>query len=230
MPEPTYEAHKAKVDAAHPTPPIDWRLHSDNVAHKYDDYAIATCELAFDGETWTYEVHAQGPPEVPGYTVRSVDGELQVRPSFLGYAYEEWATCRDKFAAAWAEICESRRSYMAMEALAREVMVNAGITLGVVNLSALGLGGPSQAVVALSPEFDSDVLAYTATTSFSNIAMLAVASPGATVTWDVGEASIVGESGAVASVDLSAGDNVIMVTASRFEWTPTTYTITVTRS
>ena len=95
-----------------------------------------------------------------------------------------------------------------------------------VKLTTLGLGGPSQAVVPLSPEFDADTLAYTATTSFANIAMLALASEGATVTWTVGEASV---EGGVASVDLEAGANVITITVSRSEYTSTVYTLTITR-
>ena len=229
MPEQTYEDSKTAIDAAHRTPAIVWRLYTDNPTHAHDDVTVAECELLFDGEVFNYEIHATG--YTSGYAFHAVKvkdpDESRVT---ITQGSRLWTDARDDLADIWERDCEYRRQVMAVEAHARYLLVNDGITLGVVNLSALSLGGPSQSVVALSPEFDSDVLAYTATTSFSNIAMLAVASPGATVTWDVGEASLVGGSGEVASVDLEAGDNVIMVTASRFEWTSTTYTITVTRS
>ena len=196
-----------------------------NPTHSHDDVAVASCELEFDGETFAYEMHTVGYTGSYYWHGLGVIARDEPRPLRSDQA-ATWIAAKASFARFWEGHCDYRRSAMAVEAHAKAQLLADGVTYGVVKLTTLGVGGPSQAVVPLSPEFDADTLAYTATTSFANVAMLALASEGATVSWTVGEASV---EGGIASVDLEAGANVITITVSRSEYTSTVYTLTITR-
>ena len=222
----TYEEHKADVEATHPTPPVLWKLYTDNPAHPHDDLALARFEVSYLGRDYVYEVHhSRSGREVISweYTVDVMDDEGPRRNEGSG---RTWPILRDRFAETWETTCERERVIAAHELWARDILVNDGVTLGVVNLSGLNIWGPAQADVALSPTFDADTLAYTASTEFTNVSFRAAASDGATVTWEVGGGSVTGP---LISFDLPVGDTVVTVMVSRFEYTPTTYTVTITR-
>ena len=48
----TYEQHKAAIDIAYPTPPIDWVRQDDHVT--FGTHEVATVELTFNARSYHY--------------------------------------------------------------------------------------------------------------------------------------------------------------------------------
>ena len=213
-----------------PTPPIVWKLHPDDPTHALDDHALAECILQFAGREYIYRLHYQlqlNHPEDKILWHFHLAGLRDEPFGFAGIGAATWPQAKENFDLDWAATCESARVAAAYEAWAREVLVDDSVTYGVVNISGLNIWGPAQADVSLSPVFDPDTLVYAAPTDFDNVSLRAAATEGSTITWQVGGGSVTGP---LVSFDLPEGDTVVTVTASRFEYTPTTYTITITRN
>ena len=48
----TYDQHKAAIDAAYPTPPIEWQRQDDHV--NFGHHEVATVALAFNAQPFHY--------------------------------------------------------------------------------------------------------------------------------------------------------------------------------
>ena len=48
----TYDQHKAAIDAAYPTPPIEWARQDDHITFRQED--VAAAEMRFNGEDYHY--------------------------------------------------------------------------------------------------------------------------------------------------------------------------------
>ena len=228
MPARTYEQHKAAVDISMPTPPVAWKLHPDDPAHSLDDHALAECIMYFNGREYIHRLHYQlkDPQGIAWhFYLAGLRGETWGFDGNVGG--HTWLEAETSFTLGWEKTCEAARVAAAHEAWARDVLVNDGITYGVVNLSGLNIWGPAQAAVSLTPIFAGDTLVYAASTNFDNVSLRAAATEGSTITWEVGGGSITGP---LVSFDLPEGDTVVTVTVSQFEYTPTTYTVTITRN
>ena len=231
MPARTYEEHKADVDAAMPTPVPVWRLYVDDPTHQEDHRSVARCEFSFNGVdyvreilAWTTITYDVG-EELLWLVSAHIPFDDEARTSLGGGS--RWQDASEALTRELEAFCEKTRVAAAFHALARDILVNNGITYGVVNLETLSVDGTAQADVPLSPAFASDTFVYAASTEFTNVALRAAASEGATITWSAKGASI---EGPLLSLDLDVGATVITARVSRDEHTATTYRITITRS
>ena len=228
----TYEEHKSAVDVANPTPTLVWYLHRDDASHEYDDLAIAEAFVTFDGEDFEYELHysASGSPTQYTFKANKVGVEDGPRVS-LPSNTRTWAAAKPAIQAAWETHCEAIRRHIAYEAHVKAILIADGITyrpLGIVKLTGLTANAAALGNIPLTPQFSPDVLDYIGATTLPGLTITAVLPDDATIEWTHGLNAAV--TTAEASFTLTTGENVIMVTVSRPEYTPTTYTLTITRS
>ena len=142
-----------------------------------------------------------------------------------------WAEAKADFAADWERECEFWRVRIATEAYARDILTEDGITtplLGVVKLTGLTANAAALGNIPFTPLFSADVLAYAATTTLPGLTITAVLPEGATVEWVHGTNAAIAT--ASASFSMTTGENVVTCTVSKPQHTPTTYTLTITRS
>ena len=122
----TYEEHKTDVDAANPTPAINWYLYRDDLSHEYDDKAVARGELEFGNQRTVYEVHVHGQREALAWYAFSVadpDGARRQRSE----NHPSWSALSTAFALSWENLCEYQRRQMATFAYVRDVLTDDSI-------------------------------------------------------------------------------------------------------
>ena len=223
----TYEQHKATVDAANPTPAVTWHLHGEDLPHIHDDYAVADTCVMIDGVETEFELHYNGLGAIGHFSVLKVTGEESVRVRQVARG-STWPECKTAFATWFEAVSEAWRASLATEAYARDILTDDGITYGVMKLTGLTANAAAIGNVPFTPPFDPDVLAYTASTTLPGLTITAVLPEDAAIEWVHGTNAAIAT--ASASFTLTTGENVITVTVSRPEYTPTTYTLTVTRA
>ena len=102
----TYDQHKAAINAAYPTPPIEWARQDDHITFRPQD--VAAAELRFNGEDYHYlGTHWQS----------SIGEEWQVRRVLDGGTIEfainvevSWDDAKSAFETYWEDHCEGQRA------------------------------------------------------------------------------------------------------------------------
>ena len=112
----TYDQHKAAIDRAYPTPPIDWARQDDHVTFKHHE--VAAVYLSFNAEDYHYlGAHWQSNNSAGGeeWQIRRVlaDGERQEAIE----VEVSWDDAKTAFAAYWETHCETQRAILAASGL-----------------------------------------------------------------------------------------------------------------
>ena len=215
----TYDEVLAATLAAMPTPAINWYLHRDR-PHTHDEEVVARCDMEFDGVSFVYEAHLNGPGAHHTLKIKRVYHEEAQRGSIDSALYTTWAALVAALAREFEEECELIRTYIATEVQAREVLADAGLTLEPIRLLSLSSGVAG----ALSPDVDGNY-AYETTVGYDTLTV--EADEGATITWTSGEVTATGDSYAAALV---VGENVITITVTALERLTQTHTVTITKT
>ena len=111
----TYDQHKAAIDAAYPTPPIEWARQDDHITFRPQD--VAAAELRFNGEDYHYlGTHWQS----------SIGEEWQVRRVLDGGTIEfainvevSWDDAKTAFETYWEDHCEGSGPFWQRRPMAR---------------------------------------------------------------------------------------------------------------
>ena len=143
----TYDQHKAAIDAAYPTPPIEWARQDDHITFRPQD--VAAAELRFNGEDYHYlGTHWQS----------SIGEEWQVRRVLDGGTIEfainvevSWDDAKSAFETYWEDHCEGQRAILAASAYGKDVVDDRPGDVPVVRLSFLHIGGTGQPTIPLNP-------------------------------------------------------------------------------
>lgn len=236
----TYEQHKVAVDAANPTPVMQWYQTTghDNPLHSHDDEEVAVSAVTFMGTTHSFRVLAY------------ISGNLISRWSVSGIGPDDeggwgpfyatadtWVACKIAFTAALESWCEKERVLIAAEKVAHDIIADDGITafpdspVGTPATATLAGLMPHSATLThwtLAPAFDADTLAYAFDSSNDTFVPVAeLGFPGQTVYWKHGSTAYVGMAPVIT---LESGENIITITViSADGQNVKTYTLTVTR-
>ena len=101
----TYDQHKAAIDAAYPTPPIEWVRQDDHVT--FGLYEVASAELTFNEQSYHYlGAHYRVDGE-EGWKIRRFVA-FGGRVSLDGW-YVSWDDAKTAFATYWEAHCERER-------------------------------------------------------------------------------------------------------------------------
>ena len=89
----TFDQHKAAIDAAYPTPPIEWQRQDDHV--NFGHHEVAAVELTFNAEDYHYIGSHWQDAGVEGWRVRraGLGAVIAVQVS--------WDDAKTAFAAYW---------------------------------------------------------------------------------------------------------------------------------
>ena len=117
----TYDQHKAAIDAAYPTPPIEWVRQDDHVT--FGLYEVASAELTFNGQSYHYlGAHYRIDGE-EGWKIRRFVA-FGGRVSLDGW-YVSWDDAKTAFATYWEAHCERERVLLATSAYGKDVVDDA---------------------------------------------------------------------------------------------------------
>ena len=228
-PSRTYEAIKAEVDLANPTPPLVWHLYTDNPAHEHDDHAVARADMDFAGERYILEAHVLGYSHPPSWHGRIVGNELEMRMPADRASYQTWALTKAAMATAWEGIADRARGVMALATHATEQLV------------ADGVGAPpalsSDATLAsltgngVSFTFTPGTFRYSSSTTSRQIVLTAAPTHAAATvafTYFSGR-PVVGQSTQLL-FDTRVGENQVIVEVTAEDGTQQQYTFSITRA
>ena len=103
----TYQTHKAAIDIAYPTPPIDWARQDDHVTFGQDE--VATVEVTFNGHAYHYlGAHRQLDGVEDWEILRVVAGGTKRTRAVGGYA--SWSDAKAAFEIYWEDPLRSAAS------------------------------------------------------------------------------------------------------------------------
>ena len=190
----TFDQHKAAIDAAYPTPPIEWVRQDDHVA--FGHHEVASAELTFNAEDYHYIGSHWRDDGVEGWRVRRA-GLGAVIPVQVS-----WDDAKTTFAAFWEAHCEGQRALLAASAYGKDVVDDAPGDVPVVRLVSLHLGAPAQTTIPLNPGFIDSRFEYAATTVIATVTLTATIPLGASVRWNFDNVVTLGQT---VTIDLVQG-------------------------
>ena len=220
----TYDQHKAAIDAAYPTPPIEWVRQDDHVT--FGLYEVASAELTFNGQSYHYL------GRTTGLTVKKA-GKSGVLWRFGGRVsldgwYVSWDDAKTAFATHWEAHCERERVLLATSAYGKDVVDDEPGDVPVVRLVSLHLGAPAQTTIPLNPGFLDSRFEYAATTAISPVTLTATIPLGASVRWNFDNVVTLGQA---VTIDLvQGGGNLVNCHVSQSGHRASNYGIVITRT
>ena len=170
----TYDQHKAAIDTAYPTPPIEWARQDNHVT--YGHHEVATTELSFNLETHHYLGAHYQEHDREGWKIRRVLAGGGREPA-VGMKVS-WDDAKAAFLTYWEDHCESQRVLLATSAYGKDVVDDQPGDVPVVRLSFLHLGAPEQTTIPINPGFIDTRFEYAATTVFETVTMTATVPSG----------------------------------------------------
>ena len=230
----TYEFHKNAVDASMLTPAIMWQL----LDHTPDDHRETETvqfrsvfnEVSYHFVASTYIVDGVATFGINRVLTGTRGRALAVTPQ------SDWTTAVALFATYWADLCDAVRADIATRNYGQDVQTDVGAVMTISHDARLSsLSSPTEGQdeftpVTLIPDFNADILEYTATAYNNSIQFFANPQDSeATFRWVHGERVIVGNS-PTPTFTLTTGENIIYlhVTAQNGH-TTRTYKLAITR-
>ena len=166
----TYQTHKAAIDIAYPTPPIDWARQDDHVT--FGHHEVATVEVTFNGHAYHYlGAHRQLDGVEDWEILRVVAGSTTRTRAVGGHA--SWSDAKAAFEIYWEALCEVERRLLAASAYGKDVVDDQPGDTPQVRLSFLHVGGVGQATIPINPGLSDERFEYAATTSLETVTMTA---------------------------------------------------------
>ena len=145
----TFDQHKAAIDAAYPTPPIDWARQDDHVT--FGHHEVAAVELTFNGEDFHY---------LGSHWQSSGGEEWQIRRVLPRGGREpaievevSWDDAKTVFETYWEVHCERQRGLLAASAYGKDVVDDRPGDTPQIRMTFLHLGAPEQTTIPLNPGF-----------------------------------------------------------------------------
>ena len=220
----TFDQHKAAIDAAYPTPPIEWVRQDDHVT--FGLYEVASAELTFNGQSYHYlGAHYRIDGE-EGWKIRRFVA-FGGRVSLDGW-YVSWDDAKTAFATYWEAHCERERVLLATSAYGKDVVDDEPGDVPVVRLVSLHLGAPAQTTIPLNPGFIDSRFEYAATTAISPVTLTATIPLGASVRWNFDNVVTLGQA---VTIDLvQGGGNLVNCHVSQSGHRASNYGIVITRT
>ena len=175
----TYDQHKAAIDAAYPTPPIDWARQDDHVT--FDHHEVATVALTFNARDHHYlgSHYQEGGLEV--WKIRRVMADGGRVPA--GGVQSSWDDAKTAFVTYWEDHCETQRGLLAASAYGKDVVDDQPGDTPTVRMTFLHLGAPAQNTIPLNPGFIDSRFEYAAETTIQTVTLTATVPLGASVRW-----------------------------------------------
>ena len=220
----TYDAHKAAIDAAYPTPPIGWARQDNHVTFAYHEVAVA--ELTFNAEDYHYlGSHYQEDGEEV-WKIRSVV-KFGGRGTVVG-GHASWDDAKTAFATYWEDHCEEQRAMLAASEYGKDVVDDQPGDVPVVRLSFLHVGGTGQPTIPINPGLSDERFEYAATTNLETVTMTATVPVGASVRWLFEHVITVGQT---LTVDLLPGaSHLVNITVTQSGHRSSNYALVITRT
>ena len=218
----TIEQHKAAIDAAYPSPPIEWARQDDHVTFR--DHEVATAELTFNGQTYHFlGSHFQENGEEL-WKVRLVT-RFGGRQTVVG-GEVSWDDAKTAFATYWESYVESHRVTLAVSAYGKDVVDDQPGDVPVVGLSFLHLGAPAQTTIPLNPGFIDSRFDYAAETVIQTVTITATVPLGASVRWLYEHVITIGQA---VTIDLHQGGNLVNITVTQSGHRSSNYSLVITK-
>ena len=219
----TIEQHKAAIDAAYPTPPINWERQDDHV--NFGQHEVSTCTLTFNGQERHYLGSHWNDAGTEGWAVRRVT-ETGGRAFALGVQVS-WDDAKTAFAVYWEAYCEGERELLAVSAYGKDVVDDAPGEIPVARLAFLHLGAPAQTTIPLNPGFIDSRFEYAAETVIQTVTLTATVPLGASVRWLYEHVITIGQA---VTIDLHQGGNLVNITVTQSGHRSSNYAIVITRT
>ena len=218
----TYEQHKAAVDIAYPTPPIDWARQDDHVT--FGPQEVATVELTFNARSYHYlgahyrehgeELWKIGRVLPLGYRQSAVGGQTS------------WDDAKTAFETYWEDHCEGQRAILAASAYGKDVVDDQPGETPQVRMSFLHLGAPAQTTIPLNPGFMDSRFDYAAETVLQTVTLTATVPLGASVRWLYEHVITIGQA---VTIDLHQGGNLVNITVTQSGHRASNYALVITK-
>ena len=220
----TYAQHKAAIDIAYPTPPIDWARQDDHVIFKHHE--VATVHLTFNEVTHHYlGVHRQVVGAEEWEILRVwVSSERQLAVG----GHLSWSDAKAAFETYWEAHCEVQRGLLAASAYGKDVVDDQPGDTPHVRLSFLHVGGVGQATIPINPGLSDERFEYAATTTLETVTMTATVPVGASVRWLFEHVITIGQT---RTVDLLLGaSHLVNITVTQSGHRASNYALVITRN
>ena len=220
----TYDQHKAAIDTAYPTPPVDWARQDDHVTFAHHEVAVV--ELAFNEMDYHYL----------GSHYRENGAEVwKIRRILVGGGREgaggvqvSWDDAKAAFETYWEDHCEAQRAILAASAYGKDVVDDVPGDTPTVRLSFLHIGGTGQPTIPLNPGLSDERFEYAATTSLETVTMTATVPIGASVRWLFEHVITIGQT---RTVDLLPGaSHLVNITVTQSGHRSSNYALVITRT
>ena len=218
----TIAQHKAAVDAAYPTPPVDWERQDDHV--NFGHHEVATVRLTFNTEAHHYlGAHYQEFGEEV-WKVRRV-WTAGMRETVVG-GQVSWDDAKTAFALYWEAHCEAQRNILAASAYGKDVVDDQPGETPQVRMTFLHLGAPAQTTIPLNPGFIDSRFEYAAETVIGTVTLTATVPLGASVRWLYEHVITIGQA---VTIDLHQGGNLVNITVTQSGHRSSNYAIVITQ-
>ena len=218
----TFDQHKAAVDTAYPTPPIEWARQDDHVTYGHPE--VATVALTFNAVAYHYlgSLYREHGEEV--WKIRHVLGD-RGRGAVVG-GQASWDDAKTAFATYWEAHCEEQRALLAASAYGKDVVDDQPGDTPTVRLAFLHLGAPAQTTIPLNPGFIDSRFEYAAETVIQTVTLTATVPLGASVRWLYEHVITIGQA---VTIDLHLGGNLVNITVTQSGHRSSNYAIVITR-
>ena len=220
----TYDQHKASIDAAYPTPPIEWARQDNHITFAHHE--VAAAELRFNEQDYHYLGSHYQEDGLEVWKIRRV-----LAAGGRGYAggvQSSWDDAKTAFVTYWETHCETQRAILAASAYGKDVVDDEPGDVPVVRLSFLHIGGTGQPTIPLNPGLSDERFEYAATTSLETVTMTATVPIGASVRWLFEHVITVGQT---RTVDLLPGaSHLVNITVTQSGHRSSNYALVITRT
>ena len=218
----TFDQHKTAIDAAYPTPPIEWTRQDNHVTFGYHE--VATVTMTFNGQTRHYlGAHYQEHGEEVWKVRRASAG--RVRETVVG-GQASWVDAKTAFETYWEAYCEEQRAILAASAYGKDVVDDQPGEVPVARMTFLHLGAPAQTTIALNPGFIDSRFEYAAETVIQTVTLTATVPLGASVRWLYEHVITIGQA---VTIDLHQGGNLVNITVTQSGHRSSNYAIVITK-
>ena len=217
----TYDQHKAAIDAAYPTPPIEWERQDDHL--NYSQHEVASARLLFSGQTYLYLGSHRQLNEVERWVISRLVGRerlMVVGPQV------SWDDAKTAFEPHWEAHCEAQRALLAASAYGKDVVDDTPGETPQVRLAFLHLGAPAQTTIPINPGFIDSRFEYAAETVIQTVTLTATVPLGASVRWLYEHVITIGQA---VTIDLHQGGNLVNITVTQSGHRSSNYAIVITR-
>ena len=218
----TFDQHKAAIDSAYPTPPIDWARQDDHVTFAYHEVGVV--ELTFNDQLYHYLGSHWQLDGVEVWKIRRVmdaGGRLAVTG-----VQSSWDDAKIAFATYWEDHCEDLRALFAASAYGEDVVDDEPGDTPTVRLVFLHLGAPEQTTIPINPGFIDTRFEYAAETTLATVTLTATVPLGASVRWLYEHVITIGQA---VTIDLHQGGNLVNITVTQSGHRSSNYALVITK-